>query len=185
MKCETMLARLLDADRDELEGRGASEVAVHVRECARCGAVAARLLADTSVLAAHVATAARAGRSPRREFPRPMLWGGALVAAATFAVWLMPARTARVVGPSNMAAVVAKATVPAPAIREQPLVRYRETRFADAVAATPVRLVASQLTEPPIVMVGDSTGVAVSPRAGRRSAVLATRNEKITVVWLY
>jgi hypothetical protein len=195
MKCENSLVLLLEAEREELEGRGTSEVAAHVRECARCGAVAARLLADTQVLATHIAThvAARGveARAARRSVSRPLVFGGALVAAAAIAMLLMPAREIRVDVP---AAVRTAARVsPEPATRSapstpltplKPLARIHETRFADAVAATPVRLVTSQTSERHMPA-SEFDGVSVAPPSGIRSTVLATRNPKITVVWLY
>ncbi len=49
--CETAFELLLEADPTELAGRGDSELAEHVRGCARCGAVAARLLRGQEELA--------------------------------------------------------------------------------------------------------------------------------------
>jgi len=49
--CKAALERLLGADPAELSGRGDSELAVHVRECERCAAVAARLLEGQAELA--------------------------------------------------------------------------------------------------------------------------------------
>ncbi len=42
--CKAAFERLLEADPAELAGRSDTELAVHVRACPRCGAVAARLL---------------------------------------------------------------------------------------------------------------------------------------------
>ncbi len=191
MKCENGLVLLLEAEREELEGRGTSEVAAHVRECARCGAVAARLLADTQVLAAHVAARSVGERSARRSVSRPFVFGGALAAAAAIALLLMPVRDVHVDAPVHAQAIARVSPAPAtvstlstPKTQAEPLVRIHETRFADVVAATPVRFVTSQSSEPPIPS-SDSGGVSVTPPAGTRSTVLATRNPKITVVWLY
>jgi hypothetical protein len=187
MKCENSLVLLLEAEREELEGRGTSEVAAHVRECARCGAVAARLLADTEVLAAHAAAGGVEARALRRVVSRPLVFGCALAAAATIAMLLMPARD--VPGHVQTAARVssAPATIPAlsmPLTQPKPLVRVHEARFADAIAATPVRFVTSQTSEQQ-APASDFNGVSVAPPPGVRSTVLATRNAKITVVWLY
>ena len=54
--CTAMLERMLEADLGELTGRGDAVLATHVRECARCRAVADRLARDTEAL----------GRSVRR-----------------------------------------------------------------------------------------------------------------------
>jgi hypothetical protein len=104
---------------------------------------------------------------------RALVFGGALAAAAVIALMLMPARTVREAPPVTRSAR-----------QPEPLVRIRETRLAGAVAATPVRLVASQDVKR-VMPVGDANRVSVIAPAGRRSAVLATRNEKITVVWIY
>ncbi|HEV8410107.1 MAG TPA: hypothetical protein VGQ30_06340 [Gemmatimonadaceae bacterium] len=188
MKCENRLILLLEAEREELEGRGTSAVATHVRECARCRAVAARLVADTGMLAAQVI--ARRAETPvaRRVLSRPLVFGAALAAAAAaIALMLMPVRDARRAPQAHGQTASARPAVETPSASSSrqpgPLVRVRETRLPGAVAATPVRLVASQDVKR--VAVGDSSGVSVIPPAGRRSAVLATRNEKITVVWIY
>jgi hypothetical protein len=54
MNCDAMLVRMLDAEPGELEGRGPSALARHVRTCWRCGAVAGRLVAETRALATAV-----------------------------------------------------------------------------------------------------------------------------------
>ncbi len=158
MKCAEMLTLLLEAEREELEGKGTSLAASHVRECARCRAVASRLLSDTMVLAAHTAGHGISATRGRPNVARPFVWSGALVAVGVVAFLVMSVR-----------------------MEEH---RVQPVRFPEAVAATPVRFVASQTTEQPITPV-ESNGVSVAPPAGTRSAVLATRNAKITVVWLY
>ena len=54
MNCELALERMLDADPEELEGRGDSELVAHIRRCGRCQAVAAELLAGHEMLAAQI-----------------------------------------------------------------------------------------------------------------------------------
>lgn len=90
--CDKAFERLLEADPAELAGRGASELALHVRECDRCAAVGARLLAGQQQLAAALtewrprtevgaalsAVRARRGRSANWE----RVWRWAPVAAA-------------------------------------------------------------------------------------------------------
>ena len=51
MSCEQARDAMLDAEPDELRGVGASALAAHVRECARCRAAAATLLGGTAALA--------------------------------------------------------------------------------------------------------------------------------------
>ena len=47
MNCADAREQLLEADPAELRGEGETELSLHVRECAACGAVAARLVAAT------------------------------------------------------------------------------------------------------------------------------------------
>ena len=54
MNCELSLERMLEADPEELEGRGDSELDVHIQGCGRCQAVAAELLAGHEMLAARI-----------------------------------------------------------------------------------------------------------------------------------
>lgn len=54
MNCELALERMLDADPEELEDRGDSELVVHIQGCGRCQAVAAELLAGHQMLAAQI-----------------------------------------------------------------------------------------------------------------------------------
>ncbi len=57
MNCEQALERMLDADPDELAGRGDSELVSHIQGCGRCQAVAAELVAGHEMLAAEIQTA--------------------------------------------------------------------------------------------------------------------------------
>ncbi len=54
MNCEQALERMLDADPEELEGRGDSELVLHIQGCSRCQAVAAELLAGHEMLAERI-----------------------------------------------------------------------------------------------------------------------------------
>lgn len=185
MKCAEMLTLLLEAEREELEGKGTSLVASHVRECARCRAVASQLLSDTMVLTAHTAGRGVSAMPARPRSRRPLVWSGAVAAAAALALMVMPVRTAQRIPLSEPAHVQVAAHLETRS--EKPvsaLVRMRPVRFQAVSAATPVRFVASQTMDEPMTPV-DSNGVSVASPAGTRSAVLATRNSKITVVWLY
>ena len=205
MKCSDMLMRLLEAERDELEGVGNSLVAAHVRDCATCQAVARRLLANTMLLVEHVETqdaGKRMGVSAKSRrsqmVSRGVLWGGALAATTAAAMLLAPARQAP--GARSTPASTFVRAVPTPAADTSPrassrrkappahaqndLIPVQATRFPDAVAATPARFVASQPTEQRVAG-AELLGVSVAPPVGTRSVVLATRNPKITVVWLY
>jgi len=68
--CATMLDRMLEADLGELDGRGDTVLAAHLRECTRCRSVANSLLDDTRMLArsvpAALTVAAGLARQPRR-----------------------------------------------------------------------------------------------------------------------
>lgn len=50
IECRAAVQRLLEADPAELAGQGDGELATHVRDCPRCGGVAARLLAGQEEL---------------------------------------------------------------------------------------------------------------------------------------
>lgn len=54
MNCEMALERMLDANPEELDGRGDSELVVHIQDCGRCQAVAAELLAGHEMLDAEI-----------------------------------------------------------------------------------------------------------------------------------
>lgn len=54
MNCELALKRMLEADPEELDGRGDSELVAHIAQCSRCRAVAAEILAGQESLAAGI-----------------------------------------------------------------------------------------------------------------------------------
>ncbi len=68
MNCELALERMLDADPEELEGRGESELVGHIQGCGRCQAVAAELLAGHEMLDAQIHSA-DADRRVERVLP--------------------------------------------------------------------------------------------------------------------
>ncbi len=68
MNCELALERMLDADPEELEGRGDSELVAHIQGCGRCQAVAAELLAGHEMLAAQIHSV-DVGRGVERVLP--------------------------------------------------------------------------------------------------------------------
>ena len=203
MKCSQIVVALLGAEREELEGIGSSPVAMHLRECKACRSVASRILADTAVLAQHVqsreATAAKQAAGRRASaVGRRALWGGAF-AAAVFAVMFLTngrrtpdellsnsASSERVRSPqlaSEPPKAVASSMHTRAAISSH-LLEVQAKRFPAAVAATPARFIESQPVETSM-RPSASSGVTVAPPVGMRSAVLATRNPKITIVWLY
>lgn len=101
-RCSEVRDRLLDADPGELEGRGSSPVAAHVRACPACRARARRILdaqaaldGALSEMAAGVAVGvdpaeARSQVERRRRSRRRVVWGvvAPLAAAAVGAVAL-------------------------------------------------------------------------------------------------
>jgi hypothetical protein len=202
MNCTNMLTLLLEAEPEELEGKGSSVVAVHLRECARCRAVAAKLHAETALIAVHVGNSEAHARTTRRAASGPLIWTGALAAAGIVALVLTPHADVHVRGDAHAAPPAAQTAVvePRPAGRPSPAPIVRPpsarlnragtaipvtaVRFAEVASATPVRFAASQSSEAPMPP-GESSGVSVVPPAGKSAAVLATRNSKITVVWLY
>ena len=128
MNCELALERMLDADPEELEGRGDSELVAHIQRCGRCQAVAAELLAGHEMLAAQIHSV-DVDRGVERVLPavrraaiqrvrRRRLIRFALPAAAAAALALLatrdPVPSIPLVGPSGQLAG------PAP---EQPIVR--------------------------------------------------------------
>jgi len=120
MTCDTMLEQMLDAEPDELLGHGDSPLAVHLRDCARCRAVAGQLVAETSALATVVAATrdsapvaaslrGRFGRRPRLRLAA----AGALAAALVTAVVLWPPTASP---PDPQPAIAAAPPAPAPAV---------------------------------------------------------------------
>lgn len=157
MNCEAVLELLLEADLEELEGRGDSPVAAHVRSCARCADVARRLLAGERLLAAALdeirpsasADEAIAGlhvdetvRTPLRLGRRPR-WRPGLAAA-----------------------------LPLAAAAGLALLLLRD----DATPPEPL----------PIARVAEhAAGPVVTVPVGSNAAIFKTSNPKITVVWFY
>lgn len=207
MTCDHALELLLETDLAELDGVGGSPLAAHVRECAKCRVVAARIAMDTRALARADFVGGLAARPSgvRRSYRlRPVAAAGALAAVLALAVFGVrraaegPRTTAAVPAPAARSTVVTKPSpvgvpVPAAVAVKTPVAHVARNaptpaqvtgrRFAEPVAATPVRLVASQ----PVAVraTGDADGVTVRAPAGTRSAVLRTGNAAITVVWLY
>jgi hypothetical protein len=99
--CDAALERLLEANPAELAGRDDSELAVHVRGCGRCQAVAARLLAGQEQLAGALGelrprtdvgealSTARARRSKALKWQRVSRWGPVAAAAVVAAVMVL------------------------------------------------------------------------------------------------
>ena len=202
MMCDHALEMLLEADLDELAGNGGSPLAAHVRECAKCSAVAARIAADTRALArafnANRVVQRPLGGQPRFAL-RPVVVVGAMAAALALIVFGprrdrdLPPLAAT--GPTPATGPAASPVpAPSPARIVKPAARgARESqgtpvaprRFAEPVPATPVRFVASHSVTARAPAIGDPGSVTVTAPEGTRVAVLRTGNPAITVVWLY
>lgn len=181
MNCDHALELLLEADLSELDGVGESPLAAHVRDCAKCRAVAAQVLADTRALALATGdrrVVTRPSGARRSYVRRPVAAAGALAAVLALAVF-GPMRT-----DDDTHATVPAPGPAAPAATEVPRgVPAAARRFAEPAAATPMRLVASQSVTARAT--GDPDRVIVTAPEGTRVAVLKTGNPAITVVWLY
>ena len=195
MKCREALVAMLGADPPELAGRGDSPVAEHVRGCARCAAVAGRLMSESRLLASAVAWHESAVRSaPRRVVWRPLgaFTGTLAVAALVLAVIVVRRPVDR--SPVNIERSAAQAVVvapPAPApvpveksnssatVRRRPRAEPRAMLMGSKrYEAVPIRAVTSVAATP-------MATVAVKPSAGHRAAVIRTSNPSVTVVWIY
>ncbi|HEX6590013.1 MAG TPA: hypothetical protein VF039_13495 [Longimicrobiales bacterium] len=155
MNCSSARDALLDAELDELRGRGDTPLAEHVRTCDACRADADRILAATAALGRALDTDV-AARSSRAERAR----GGAR--DARNAGRRQGARPLRFVVPLVAAAAAAAALlVAAPRIARQ----------AQVAPYTPPPRVPSA----PVVNATGDGGVAV----------MNTADPTITVVWSY
>jgi len=163
MTCLTMLDRMLEAELDELDGRGDSAVAVHVRECGRCRAVAKQLLLDTTRLG-NVVQQARPSRPPTRRAGsrravRVIVWGmAAALTLMAVRVWLRSGTPPA--APVGRVPNAAYATVDATSALRQPA---GERRDSTRVAST-------------------SRRPAATERRGRGSPVITTTPPTVRVV---
>jgi len=121
IKCDAAFEALLEADPVEVAGRGDSELASHVRECERCGVVAANLLAGQEQLAAALTelrprtdvTAAlmslRVQGRRRLAWERVSRWGPVAAAAAIAAAMVLQALPAARMVPGEGVPAVSQA----------------------------------------------------------------------------
>lgn len=101
INCDTAYERLLEADPAELAGQGGSELTVHLSECARCSAVAERLVEGQTQLAVALGdvrprtgieealSATRRRRAKARAWQRAWQWGPVAAAAAVAALMVL------------------------------------------------------------------------------------------------
>jgi anti-sigma factor RsiW len=131
--CGAALERLLEADAAELEGRGDYELAAHVRGCARCGAIAARLVRGQAELARALdalgprvgvedALAAARLRQRAAAWRRTLGWATPLAAAAVLAGVLL-LRGWWGAGPTMPGEMMPRATVAIEPLVEMPAAR--------------------------------------------------------------
>ncbi|MEX2154377.1 MAG: hypothetical protein WD825_13640 [Gemmatimonadaceae bacterium] len=192
MTCTQMLERLIEAEPAALAGRGNSDVASHVRECARCRAVASQLLADTRMLA----LAVDRGAVVRRI--RPIMIAPALAGAAALAFAMLPDQPSSptTLGRSRAPVVAVTPVVVAPAVVSPALPAVVWSRTLTTVASTPAPrpqvarayppatpLIANPMQVAPTEI--SYQQVAVTPPPGKRAAVMRTSDPAITVVWVY
>ncbi|HEX7051979.1 MAG TPA: hypothetical protein VF188_17355 [Longimicrobiales bacterium] len=160
MNCNDARERLLEAEPAELAGRGESELAAHLRTCARCAGAAARLLEGQALLDARLA-AFRPRASVDQLLERLPLAAGRVEAA--------------VAGASG---------------RTSPSRRRLRAAAAVPLAAAAVVAILVFRREPPprpLPVAEPSAGTvpAVRVPAGRDAAIFRTANPKITIVWIY
>jgi len=213
MTCESIRDAMLEAELDELRGRGDSAIAVHLRECLTCRRVGADLVLDTQRLALTV-RARSVTTVPRRRHSHAVRFvaAGALVGAA--ATWMIivrrgpeppPARTSppaatlppviatpREVLPNAPAPVhpTTRRLVSRPTIRRAPAeFAIRPTPFVaqrtvPVPAEKPVAVTPVRL-EPVQAREPLGTGVRLELPAGKGATILRTDRPDMTVVWIY
>jgi len=179
VRCEEALELMLEADLEELAGRGGSALAAHAQSCARCAATAERLLAGERLLAA--ALDEIRPRAPVDE------------------------AIAGLMAPQGRLTDLRKAAASHEAIpgaggagaRAPRLDRSRRLWRRGVAAALPLATAAALALllirddpappEPlPIARVRERTaGPVVTVPAGSNAAIFKTSNPKITVVWFY
>jgi hypothetical protein len=123
-----MLERMLEADLDELSSHGRTPIAQHLRECARCRAVADRLVRDTRTLARGVARGAfRPTEAPTRpRYVGPWNRSAAFVAAAAVLAVVAVRSSRREAGAPRVQSVAMRPVVMHP-VAVAPLVSLRDT----------------------------------------------------------
>ena len=180
MTCSTVLDQILEADLDVLDGTGDSDVARHVRACARCQAIARQIVGDTRSLAVRVDDARTTIRLVTRR-NRAFVVAAGLAAVLSVVVvreWQrresVPRNASRVATVDRQTVDVAKLSEPtAPAVAARlpeprlvrPSTHQRSATQAPDAPTQPVRatpLVLATVAERTIVKPVDSP-VAVAP----------------------
>lgn len=215
MTCNDALRAMLDADLATVAAGDASPLGIHVAGCARCRAVVAGLLADTSRLAAiaarhplpTVTVAPRVSRRATWLLPIPV----AAVAVLAYVVFSHNAFHPTSIAASRMSvAPVASALEPPAAARAteraQATTHPVPRRVAASDEQTALRIEATRLAVPaplatdgpvlaqaaPLAPVQIDAGLDAREQAtvrvattSGRAMVLRPSNASITVVWFY
>jgi hypothetical protein len=191
---------MLEAELGELDPRGNSPLAAHISACARCGAVAVRVMRDTYALAAMTLRTPRVRQVVRRAWVTPFAALGATMTLAALVLMVLRTPPTRDVRPSTQTRAASPATGarvrPSTAVAEgatrephrAPAVRAGMGRRSVARAYPPARRIsptsftASVL---PLPSVTHAASVVVHATLGQRTAILRTPDPSITVVWIY
>jgi hypothetical protein len=212
MTCSTMLALMLEADLDVLDGLGDSELASHLRACPRCQAVASRLTVDTRLLAL---TVRHPISSARRRSAAPWVVVSGVIAASVAMIavraWQRPvaSTTATVVAAANtqtgsLAGHIERVPTPSPvrrAVRKPtrvsaPTPLGSPRVLASVAVATSASRISAEAYAPAAAVSAVrldgapddqplGAGVAADPPAGIRANIIRTSSPAVTVVWLY
>jgi len=195
MTCRETIEWLLEAEPDELAGRGEGEAAEHVRSCARCRAVAERLLDAQALLAAELTAPPRVGVEEAIEkvvlgSAQPL--GKAGVGGGGPALPLRhPGDRSAVTPPPGRGNVGGTA---GGGVRGGRRALRALVPLAAAAAVVALLLVRHDVPPPAFEDVAGPRSVAPAPPvalpvviapAGRNAALFHTSDPRITVVWIY
>lgn len=190
MTCEQALVQLLEADADELDGRGSSDLAIHMQSCDRCRAVATTLQHDTQRLANAYASGTQVHVAERRVRRMRSMTLFVPVTALAAGVVLMLSRgtpeTPRVPAVVTVAHVDTPAVAPlAPVhVAERTVARAPQSRrLPDAVAAVAVAVQPVAIVPAKHEIETEIPDVQVDPEPGVRATVMRGRSPNVTVVW--
>ncbi|HVZ47695.1 MAG TPA: hypothetical protein VG916_02850 [Gemmatimonadaceae bacterium] len=214
MTCDRALELLLEAEPGELALDCDTPLVAHVRDCAKCSSVAARLRVQADALVTVAAKRKRSAAAARVAPWRPVRWAPVATLVATAAVVVMIlARPSDVAKPSDAST---STDVAKPADRLPSAPGARSANAAPGALRTPQAVDVSRLTRyvfeqvqavslesgPVAVAAGtqvarysvpDPTGlrnatpsrvISVAPPAGVRATVMQTSDPAVTVVWL-
>ncbi len=196
MRCHEALEAMLTCEPEVLRGEGGDEMSMHVRSCARCAAVGAKVARVTSLVDA--TDPRTAGVTPSGEQRAQQAIRARRVRVWT-AVALPIAATVLAVMMRRGAIEVVPATVPVPAssVASAPITPIIVPAAAPSEPSSPLSSRADVVevdgagidTEPALHAPPPAdpipTSVQVHLTAGQSAAILSTSDPKVTVVWLY